>query len=163
MTADRSSHPGWAVAIVTGGSSQTGREIAGGLASWEWPTVLVYLDHQPLVEAAVAEIIIGGGTTVAVRADLADDLDVQRLFMESSAAFGDVDVVVHTTAEHAAFLYDRAALNVRQRGAVVSTTAAQPIPPPVASRLRDRDISVGRVPQEGVLAFLEEWRQQGLG
>ena len=32
---------------------------------------------------------------MAVRADIADDLDVQRLFAETIAAFGGIDVVVH--------------------------------------------------------------------
>ena len=48
-----------------------------------------------------------------MRADLADDLDVQRLFAESIAAFGGVDVVVHTTTDSAALLYQHAARHVR--------------------------------------------------
>ena len=32
---------------------------------------------------------------MAVRADVADDLDMQRLFAETIAAFGGIDVVVH--------------------------------------------------------------------
>jgi hypothetical protein len=40
-----------------------------------------------------------------VRDRVADDLDVQRLFTESIAAFGGVDVVVHTTTDSAALLY----------------------------------------------------------
>jgi NAD(P)-dependent dehydrogenase (short-subunit alcohol dehydrogenase family) len=148
------------VAIVTGGSSDEGREVAGGLAGWAWPVVLVYLDHQARTDAAVAEIIAAGGTTVAVRADLSDDLDVQRLFTESSAVFGDVDVVVHTTTEHAAVLYDHASRYVREQGALVSTTKAEAVPPGIATRLRARGITVGRVPQEAVLPFLDGWRQQ---
>jgi NAD(P)-dependent dehydrogenase (short-subunit alcohol dehydrogenase family) len=35
---------------------------------------------------------------VAVRAGIADDLDVQRLFAETIAAFGGIDVVVHAAA-----------------------------------------------------------------
>jgi DNA-binding CsgD family transcriptional regulator len=73
------------VAIVTGGSFPAGRYVARGLARWAWPVVIVYLDHQSRTEATVAEIIAAGGTTIAVRADLADDLDVQRLFTESIA------------------------------------------------------------------------------
>jgi NADP-dependent 3-hydroxy acid dehydrogenase YdfG len=68
-----------AVAIVTGGSSETGREVARALAGWGWAIVVVYLEHQPTVEATVAEILATDGKIVAVRADLADDLDVERL------------------------------------------------------------------------------------
>ena len=93
-----------AVAIVTGGSCQTGRDVARGLASSAWAIVVVYLEHQSRAEATVTQVIAAEGTTVAVRADLADDLDVQRLFTESIAAFGGVDVVVHTTTGSAALL-----------------------------------------------------------
>jgi NAD(P)-dependent dehydrogenase (short-subunit alcohol dehydrogenase family) len=110
----------------------------------------------------VADIIDAGGTTVAVRADLADDLDVQRLFAEAAAAFGDVDVVVHATAEYAALLYAEAALHVGERGAVVSTSEAEPIPPRVLSRLTKRGVTVGRVPPEGVLDFLDTWRRESV-
>ena len=157
------SHPGRAVAIVTGGSSRAGRDVARALASWGWPVVIVYLDHQPRAETTVAEIIAEGGTTVAVRADLADDLDVQRLFTESIAAFGDVDVIVHTTTDNAGFLYEHAARCLRVRGAIVSTSVAEPTGPRVAPQLRVRGITVGRVPPEAVPAFLGRWRRQTTG
>jgi len=112
-----------AVAIVTGGSSQTGGDVARGLASPAWAIVVVYLEHQSRAEATVARIIAAEGTTVAVRADLADDLDVKRLFTESIAAFGGVDVVVHTTTDTAALLYQHAVRHIRARGAIVSTSA----------------------------------------
>jgi 3-oxoacyl-[acyl-carrier protein] reductase len=151
------------VAIVTGGSSQIGRDVARGLASCAWAIVLVYLEHQSRAEATVAEIIAAEGTTVAVRADLADDLDVQRLFTESIAAFGGVDVVVHTTTGSAALLYRHAARHVRAGGAIVSTSAAERIPPEIAPQLRERGVTVGRVPPEAVLTFLDEWRRRTFG
>jgi short-subunit dehydrogenase len=149
-----------AVAIITGGSCRVAREVAGGLAGWEWPIVLVYLDHQALAEATVADIVAVGGTIVAVRANLADRLDVKRLFTESSAAFGHVDVVVHLTTEYAALLYEEAALCVREHGAIVCTSSARPIPPRVLSRLCERGVTVGWVPLEGVLDFLDTWGQK---
>jgi 3-oxoacyl-[acyl-carrier protein] reductase len=153
------SHLGRAAAVITGGSVGTGRDIALVLAGWTWPTVIVYLDNQCRVEATVAEIIAAGGTTVAVRADLADDLDVERMFTESIAAFGSVDVVVHTTTGDAAPLYLHAARYLRQRGALVSTPAAQPITPRVRSQLRERGITVEWVEPESMPAFLDSWSQ----
>ena len=152
-----------AVAIVTGGASKTGRDVALGLASWRWAIVVVYLQHQSRAEATVARIIAAEGTTVAVRADLADDLDVQRLFTESIAAFGGVDVVVQTTTGSAAPLYRHAARHVRPRGAIVSTSAAERIPPGIARQLRERGITVGRAPPEAVLSFLDVWRRRATG
>jgi 3-oxoacyl-[acyl-carrier protein] reductase len=148
-----------AVAIVTGGSSQAGRDVARGLARWAWPIVVVYLQHQSGAEATVAEIIAAEGATVAVRADLADELDVQRLFTESVAAFGGVDVVAHTTTDSAALLYRHAARHIRPGGAIVSTSAAEHITPEIARQLRDRGITVGRTPPQAVLSFLDEWRR----
>ena len=153
-------HSRRAVAIVTGGASHAGRDVACGLATRAWAIVVVYLEHQSRAEATIAEIIAADGTTVAVRSDLADDLDVQRLFTESIAAFGGVDVVVHTTTEGPALLYRHAARYVRPGGAIVSTSAAERVLPGVARQFRERGITVGRAPPETVLAFLDEWRRR---
>jgi len=152
--------PREAVAIVTAGSVGTGREVAGALAGWGWAIVVVYLEHQPMAEAAVAEILAAHGKIVAVRADLADDLDVQRLFAESTAAFAGVDVVVHTTTDSASLLYRHAAGHVRSRGAIVTVLGAGPVPPEIARQLRAREISIGSAPEGELLAFLDVWRRQ---
>jgi 3-oxoacyl-[acyl-carrier protein] reductase len=148
-----------AVAIVTGGAFRTGRDIARELASWAWPVVVVYLAHQSEAKTTIAEIIAAEGTTVAVRADLADDLDVQRLFDESITAFGGVDVVVHTTRDSPAVLYLHAARNLRRSGAIVSTSGGVRLTPDVARQLRERGITVDKPPPEAVLSFLDRWRQ----
>jgi hypothetical protein len=151
------------VAIVTGGASGTGREVARALTAWGWAIVIVYLEHQPTAEATVEEILDAGGTVVAVRADPADDLDVQRLFAESIAAFAGVDVVVHTETCSASLLYQSAARHVRPRGAIVSVPAAEPVTPEIARQLHERGISVGRAPPEDVVTFLDGWRRHTLG
>jgi hypothetical protein len=151
------------VAIVTGGASGSGREVARALTDWGWAIVIVYLEHQRTVEAAVEEILAAGGTAVAVRADPADALDVQRLFAESIAAFSGVDVVVHTTTCSASLLYQGAARHVRARGAVVTVPAADPVAPGIARQLHERGISVGRAPPEEVVPFLDRWRRNTLG
>ena len=151
------------VAIVTGGSSGTGREVACALTGWGWAIVIVYLEHQRAVEATVDEILAAGGNVVAVRADPADDLDVQRLFAESTAAFARVDVVVHTTTGSDSLLYQHAARHVRSRGAIVSVSATDPLAPGVARQLHERGISVGRAPAGDVLSFLDSWRRRASG
>jgi hypothetical protein len=151
------------VAIVTGGSLGTGREVAGGLARWGWAIVLVYLEDQPTAEAAVAEILAAEGRIVAVRADLGDDLDVERLFAESTAAFAGVDIVVHTTTETAAVLSQHAAQHIRARGAIVSVGAADRVPPEIARQLLARGISVDRAPPEAVRTLLDAWRRRTIG
>lgn len=151
------------MAIVTGGSTESGRELARALTSWGWAIVVVYLEHQRAAEATVAEILAADGDVVAVRADLADDLDVQRLFAESNAAFAGVDVLVHTTPDSASLLYQHAARHIRSRGAIVSTQAADRVKPGIARQLRERGISVGRAPPEDVLPFLDRWVKHSIG
>jgi 3-oxoacyl-[acyl-carrier protein] reductase len=89
---------GTRVAIVTEGSRGVGRAVARKLATANYAVVISYLDGQPAAEAAVAEILAANGRAVAVRADVADALDVERLFSETMAAFGRVDVVIHAAA-----------------------------------------------------------------
>jgi 3-oxoacyl-[acyl-carrier protein] reductase len=48
-------------------------------------------------EEAVAEIKGIGGDAVAVKADVANQADVERLFQETAKKFGSVDVVVHNS------------------------------------------------------------------
>jgi 3-oxoacyl-[acyl-carrier protein] reductase len=148
------------VAIVTGGSSPTGRQIARSLARWDWPVIVVYLTQKRAVEAAIAEILRADGNVVAVRADLADDLDVARLFAESKAAFGGVDVVTHTTSEAAALLLRHAARHIRRRGTIVSAFPADGVTADVARQLGERDISVGCAPPDEILEFLDQWRRR---
>lgn len=96
----RNSHntAGTAVAIVTGGSRGIGRAVARKLAIRDYAVVINYINSQPAADAAVDEIRGANGIAVAVRADVADELDVERLFGETIDAFGGVDVVVHAAA-----------------------------------------------------------------
>lgn len=98
MIANGQNRSGTPVAIVTGGSHGVGRTVARRLASADYAVVISYLDSQPIADAAIAEILAANGAAVAVRADVADELDVERLFRETIDAFGHVDVVVHAAA-----------------------------------------------------------------
>jgi 3-oxoacyl-[acyl-carrier protein] reductase len=88
--------PAGRVAIVTGGSRGVGRATIRRLAASGYAVVVNYLHDQRAAESTVEAVLAGNSDAVAVRADVADDLDVQRLFAETIAAFGGVDVVVHT-------------------------------------------------------------------
>jgi 3-oxoacyl-[acyl-carrier protein] reductase len=88
------SHAG-RVAIVTGGSRGVGRATVRSLAARGYAVVVNYLHRQRAAESTVEAILADNGDAVAIRADIADDLDVQRLFAETIAAFGGIDVVVH--------------------------------------------------------------------
>jgi 3-oxoacyl-[acyl-carrier protein] reductase len=120
--AARATEPGSgdAVAIVTGGSWGTGRELATKLAGRGYAVVVVYLGDQGNAEAVVDEILAARGTALAVRADVTDELDVERVFDETAAAFGGADVVVHAASSGGSVVQRHAAHRLRAGGAVVS-------------------------------------------
>ena len=95
MTTALNGMPAGRVAIVTGGSRGVGRAATCCLAARGYAVVVNYLHDQRAAESLVDAILADHGNAVAVRADVADDLDVKRLFAETIAAFGGIDVVVH--------------------------------------------------------------------
>lgn len=142
------------VAIVTGGSIGAGREVARELAGHGLAVVVHYAVDQAAAEAVVEEVLAAEGVALAVRADVADELDVARLFTETIEAFGAVDVVAHAasplTLEHddslrvpdapqwtdmqGAFVVNQhASSQVRPGGAIVNLCLVQRAPPPSAS------------------------------
>ena len=90
---DRTSADG--VAIITGGSRGVGRAVTSVLASRGYSVVVNYFHNQLAADGTVDAILAADGNALAVRADVADGLDVERLFAETIEAFGTVDVVVH--------------------------------------------------------------------
>jgi 3-oxoacyl-[acyl-carrier protein] reductase len=159
---------GTPVAIVTGGSLGVGRAVARELAAGDYAVAISYLNSQPAADAAVEEILAARGTAVAVRADVADALDVERLFRETIDAFGHVDVVVHAAArmilgqvaDHDRETLDaacranargtfvvnqRAALHLRDGGAIVNFSSSAAGSPILARELTARDISVNAI------------------
>ena len=90
------------LAIVTGGSRGAGRETVRRLVSRGYAVVVNYLHDQRAAEATVEAVLARNGAAVAVRADVADDLDVERLFSETIEAFGGIDVVVHAVGSRTA-------------------------------------------------------------
>ena len=73
-----------------------GRASVRLLAARGYAVVVDYLHDQRAAESTVDMVLADNGMAVAVRADVADELDVARLFAETVETFGGVDVVVHT-------------------------------------------------------------------
>jgi NAD(P)-dependent dehydrogenase (short-subunit alcohol dehydrogenase family)/predicted enzyme related to lactoylglutathione lyase len=65
------------------------------LAARGYAVVVNYLHDRRAAESAVEAILDGNSEAVAIRAGVADDLDVARLFAETIAVFGGIDVMVH--------------------------------------------------------------------
>jgi 3-oxoacyl-[acyl-carrier protein] reductase len=88
------------VAIVTGGSRGVGQASVRLLAAHGYAVVVGYLHDQRAAESSVDTVLADKGTAVAIRADVADEVDVARLFAETIETFGGIDVVVHTVGAH---------------------------------------------------------------
>jgi 3-oxoacyl-[acyl-carrier protein] reductase len=85
------------IAIVTGASRGIGRAVAKRLAQDGFGVVVNYLSNASEAEQVVSEIQGIGGNAIAVKADVAIQADVERLFEETAKKFGSVDVVVHNS------------------------------------------------------------------
>src|SRR5215211_4715865 len=82
-------------AIITGASRGIGRAVASRLARDGFAVVVNYAGSTAKAEGAVAEIKAAGGRAIAVQADVANAAEVKRLFKETLATFGRIDVVVN--------------------------------------------------------------------
>jgi 3-oxoacyl-[acyl-carrier protein] reductase len=87
------------VAIVTGGSRGVGREVVRKLANRGYAVVVGYIRDQGAADSIVEEVLAAGGTALTIRANVADELDVERMFAETIEAFGGIDIVVHAAGQ----------------------------------------------------------------
>jgi 3-oxoacyl-[acyl-carrier protein] reductase len=111
-----------------------------------YAVVVNYLHDQRTADSLVDDILEVQGSAVAIRADISDPLDVERLFSATKDAFGAVDAVVHTvrgrvtpasvadieladldamtqTTSRSVFLVNReAARHCREGGAIINLT-----------------------------------------
>lgn len=83
-------------ALVTGASRGIGRAIAERLAQDGFTVIVNYAGNASAADEAVQSIIANGGNAVAIRADVASEDDVSRLFSAAKAVTGQLDVVVHS-------------------------------------------------------------------
>ena len=82
-------------ALVTGGSKGIGAATCAALARQGHPVTFCYGSDEAGAANTVATIEAAGGKALAVRADVSDTADVDRLFTEAEAAFGPVLVLVN--------------------------------------------------------------------
>ena len=83
------------VAIVTGASRGIGAAIAQRLARDGLSVIVNYAGRADDAQTVVDAIEAAGRKALAVRADVADPADAQRLFDTATARFGRVDVLVN--------------------------------------------------------------------
>jgi len=82
-------------AVVTGASKGIGAGIAKELAAAGAAVVVNYATSREGADKVVAEITRQDGRAIAVQGDMSKRADVQRLFAETTKAFGRLDVLVN--------------------------------------------------------------------
>ena len=83
------------VAVVTGASKGIGAAIAKALAAAGAAVVVNYAGSKEAAARVVNDIKGKGGRAIAVQGDVSKAADVSRLFAETKAAFGALDVLVN--------------------------------------------------------------------
>jgi glucose 1-dehydrogenase len=82
------------IALVTGASSGLGYACAEGLAAAGASVVVNYNSHAEPAEALAAQIRQQGGQAIALGGDVSNEEDVERLFEQTIAEFGALDILV---------------------------------------------------------------------
>lgn len=83
------------VAIVTGASKGIGAGIAKQLSAEGAAVVVNYASSKEGADRVVAAIESSGGKAVAVQANVAKKVDIERLFAEAKKTFGRLDILVN--------------------------------------------------------------------
>lgn len=86
------------VALVTGGGVRVGRAIAWALASSGYRIVVNYHTSAEAAQNLVDQVRAGGGDGIAVQADVADRLQVDRLLGVTLKEYGVIDVLVNNAS-----------------------------------------------------------------
>jgi enoyl-[acyl-carrier protein] reductase III len=122
------------LALITGGGRGIGRAIALELAQRGADVVINYVRHPDAADAVAAEVGSLGRTAQTVRANVADEDSINRMFAEIRERFGYLDFLINNSASGV----NRAAtdvapkhwdwtLNVNARGAWLCANAALPL------------------------------------
>ncbi len=122
------------LALITGGGRGIGRAIALELASRGADVVINYVRHPDAADAVAAEIRSLGRAAHTVRANVADEESINRMFAEIGDRFGYLDFLINNSAsgvnraaiEVASKHWDWT-LNVNARGAWLCASAALPL------------------------------------
>jgi glucose 1-dehydrogenase len=82
-------------ALVTGASSGIGRAVAIALGAAGADVVVNYIGKEDAATEVVNRIRAGGGTAIAIQADVSKDDQVQAMFKGMLEEFGTIDILVN--------------------------------------------------------------------
>ena len=81
--------------VVTGGGRGIGAAVCRAAAARGWPVAVNYRARSDAADALVSEILAHGGQATAIKADVADAAEVERLFAEAEQALGRIGGLVN--------------------------------------------------------------------
>jgi len=92
-------------AIVTGGSGGLGQRICRALALNGVNLVVNYAESKAKAESVAQDVRNMGVRAIAIQADVTDPDAVERMVMETEAAFGRIDILVNDAAFNKTIAY----------------------------------------------------------
>lgn len=121
------------VAIVTGGSRGIGAGIALRLAKDGATVAVTYASNKDAADKVVSQIEAAGSKAIAIKANVANEVENQNLIKEVVKTYGKIDILVNNAGvfEQAPVeslelaSYDRV-FNVNVKGLIATTIAALP-------------------------------------
>jgi 3-oxoacyl-[acyl-carrier protein] reductase len=148
------------VAVVTGASKGIGASIAEHLAAEGASVVVNYASSKAGAESVVKRIQEKGGKALPVQADVSKPDDIKRLFAETKAAYGKLDVLVNNagiyefaslesiTAEH---FHKHFNLNVL--GLILTTQEAVKLMGPTGASIINMSSIAGKMPVQNAAVY----------
>ncbi len=82
-------------ALITGANSGIGKAVALALGAEGAQVVVNYVSHPEAAEAVVDEIKSGGGSAIAIAADVSNETEVQSMFQQMLNSFGTIDILIN--------------------------------------------------------------------
>ena len=121
------------VALITGSARNIGRSIAEALAAAGARVVVNARSSEPLAQETARSIQAGGGTAMAVMADITDAAAVERMVAAVVSTWGRIDILVNNANVHGVKAFEeltfedwRTTMNVALDGVFYCTKACYP-------------------------------------